>query len=358
MKVCRSLFTGVCHIVFATLTAALINAAWTVAVVAQPGPPRTMTVDVAPVKLSAMNSDLRAVGSLNANEAVIIRPEIAGRVKSIEFKEGQPVKQGAVLFTLSAVEYEAEVAQSAAQAKLNELIYKRATDLKDRKLVSQQEYDESLAKWEESQAKVALDESRLEKTIVRAPFSGIVGVRKVSVGAYVKAGDDIVSLEDIDPLKVDFRVPEIYIPRIKPGQSLNVTVDAYPNEQFSGQLYAIDPSIDPQTRTLLLRGRVANSQGKLRPGMFAKVNLISNMQEQALLIPEQALVPIGNEQFVFRLQDGKAVKTKVAVKRRLAGEVEIAQGLTLQDQVLIAGQTKVKDGMPVKVAGQQPATPK
>jgi membrane fusion protein (multidrug efflux system) len=321
------------------------------------GGPPPVRVETAAAAVEAVNDEVSAVGSLQSNETVVIRPEIAGRVTRILFREGQAVAEGDALFQIDAQEYEAQVAQSAAMVKLADLNYTRAKDLREKTLISQQEYDEMYAKLDESRAKLALDKSRLDKTLIRAPFSGTLGVRNVSPGAYVKPGDDLVTLEDINPIKVEFRVPETYARQISVQQAVQVRVDAYPTETFSGEVYAIDTRMDTQTRTMLLRGRIPNSRRNLKPGMFARVALILATRSDALVVPEQAIVPMGNDAFVFRVVDGKAAQTRVQTGRRMGGKVEIRTGLQKGDIVVTAGQIKVRDGAAVAPVDAQAAPP-
>lgn len=318
------------------------------------GGPPPMPVETARAIVSPVNDEITAVGSLHANESVVIRPELAGRITTITFTEGQPVGAGDLLISLDAQEYQAQVNQSAVLVKLTEMNYTRAKDLREKSLISQQEYDETFAKLEEARAKLALDQARLDKTAIRAPFAGVIGIRSVSPGAYVKPGDDLVSLDDTHRIKVEFRIPEAYTRQVRVGQRVGVRVDAWPGETFTGEVYAMDTSMDPQTRTLLLRARIANTKQALRPGMFARVALILSTRSEALVVPEQSVVPFGNDLFVYRVIDGKAVQTRVETGRRMDGKVEIRTGLARDDVVVTAGQMKLRDGATVMVKDGAP----
>ena len=320
-------------------------------------PPRPMSVEAVKAVITPVNDEATAVGSLQSNEAVVIRSEIAGRIATIHFQEGKTVGAGDLLFSLDASEYKAQLAQSAVNVKLTEMNFNRAKDLREKSLISQQEYDDTSAKLDESRARLALDQSRLEKSSIRAPFNGVLGVRSVSPGAYIKPGEDLVMLEDIDPIKVEFRIPETYSRQVKPGQHIAVRVDAYPGELFSGEVYVIDTRMDSQTRTMLLRGRIPNAKKNLRPGMFARVALILATRSNALVVPEQAMVPFGGDQFVYRVIDGKAVQTRVEPGRRMDGKVEIKTGVNAGDSVITAGQMKLRDGMPVAVLDNKAPPP-
>lgn len=293
----------------------------------------------------------RAVGSLRADESVMIRPEIAGRVARIGFAEGQRVQRGELLIALDDAEYRALVTSSSTQAKLDAQRLARAEDLYKKKFISSQALDEQRANYARSLAKQHEDEAKLAKTVVMAPFSGVAGLRQVSEGAFVAAGTDIARLDKIDVLKLDFRVPETYVGRLAPGQTVRIAVDAYPDAQFSGEIYAIEPAVDEQTRTVLVRARIGNPELKLRPGMFARVNLQLGVREQAVWIPEEAIVPRGRDSFVFRIVDGKAQEVRVRLGARKVGEVEILDGIATGDLVVTEGNHRLRPGAAVAVTG-------
>ncbi|MBI3621314.1 MAG: efflux RND transporter periplasmic adaptor subunit [Nitrospirae bacterium] len=302
-----------------------------------------------------------AVGTLQANESVVIRSEIAGRVQTIHFAEGQAVARNIPLLTIDPVEYQAQYDQAEAALGLSRLNFDRSKPLYEQQLLSQQAYDELAAKFKEAEANLAVARARLDKTKIQAPFSGRLGLRQVSPGDYLQPGQAIVNLEDLDPLKVDFRVPEAYVGRIKDGGAVQVGADAMPDRRFKGTVYAIDPRIDAATRTLVVRARVPNADGRLRPGMFVRVGVVLAERPRAVLIPEQAIVPVGNDTFVYRIVDGKAALTKVTIGQRREGEVEIVAGLGSEETVITGGQNKpmIFDGAPVMVIppGGGPAGP-
>ncbi|MFZ1642419.1 MAG: efflux RND transporter periplasmic adaptor subunit [Candidatus Contendobacter sp.] len=322
-----------------------------VPVLAQQKPPEMppMPVKAEPVIRDTLNVEVTAVGTLRADETVMVRPEIAGRVVTLHFKEGQAVSEGDALVTLDQGEYQAQLAGSTAQVGLEETSYRRLQDLQRKNLTSPQILDEAKAKLDAARATQALDRVRLDKTVIRAPFAGTVGLRLVSPGAYVKPGDDIANLESLGAMKLDFRVPETYLARLAAGQTLTVRVDAYPEQGFEGAIYAIDPALDQETRTVLLRARVPNKANKLRPGLFARVNLVLERRENALIAPEQAIVPLGQTPFVYRVVDGKAVMTPVKLGLRRPGRVEILDGLKAGDLIVTDGQLKIRDGAAVTV---------
>jgi membrane fusion protein (multidrug efflux system) len=290
------------------------------------------------------------VGSLRSDESVTLRPEVAGRVNAILFKEGQNVRQGMTLVRLDPAINAAEVQQAKANLTLAKSKYDRAVELSQRNFISGQAKDEAENNLRVAEAAVALVEARLAKTEIKAPFSGVIGLRVVSVGDYVKEGADMVNLESIDPLKVDFRVPETYMRQVQPGQTLTVTLDALPNRKFEGKVLAVNPLIDAAGRSVVIRAIVRNADTSLRPGMFTRVNLITRDEKDALVIPEQAIVPQGDEQYVFRIVEGKAARVKVDIGQRRDGKVEVLKGLDVNDLVVTAGQLKLREGMPVTIS--------
>ena len=313
---------------------------------------------VAQVTTQPLADRLRAVGTLTANESVLIRPEIPGRVERIHFEEGQPVKAGDVLITLDSAEYRAQVAQTEATVEANRLTFERSAELVQKNMLSQQDYDQATARLAESRALLQRHRVLLDKTALRAPFDGVAGLRLVSPGAYVRPGQDLVNLEDLDPLKIEFRVPERHAAAMTVGRPLTVRVDAVPGREFSGTIYAIDPRLDASTRTFALRGTVPNTEGLLRPGMFAQVELTVGERPQALVIPEQAIVPRGERLFVFKVVDGKVAFTPVRTGLREPGIVEIVDGLAPGDTVVTEGQMKLRPGMPVTVRAPEKAPEK
>lgn len=319
------------------------------------GPAATNAAQLAlPVKAGVVETgkvaeELSAVGTLLANESVMIRPERDGRIAAIHFNEGELVRKGAKLVSLDSSEIEAQLAAVEAEVSLNRNRLRRAEELQAKNFISAQALDEARENLNQSLARQAEIRARLEKTVITAPFEGVAGLRQVSPGAYVRAGQDIARLEGIGTLKLDFRVPEVFLGRLKRGQEVQVRVDAFPEEVFRGEIYAIEPAVDEQTRTVLLRARVPNPGVRLKPGMFARVTLVLGVRENALLIPEQAVVPRGRDNFVFRIVDGKAVLTRIELGLRRTGDVEVTAGLSRGDTIVLDGQLKLQDGAAVNV---------
>ena len=317
--------------------------------------PNAVTVEAVKVGTAAMPQTITAVGSLRSDESITVRPEVAGRISAILFNEGQRVGKGATLVKLDPSINQADVEQARANLKLAKSKFDRAVDLAKSNFISGQAKDEAENNLRVAEASLQLAEAKLAKTEIKAPFSGVIGLRVVSIGDYVKEGADVVNLEAIDPLKVDFRVPEIYMRQVKVGQPLEIALDALPGKTHDGRVFAINPLVDATGRSIVIRAQVKNADTTLRPGMFARVRLITKDQQDALVVPEQAIVPQGDEQYVFRVVDGKALRTKVAVGRRRDSKVEIVNGLAAGDVVVSAGQLKLRDGTPVAIASNVPS---
>ena len=317
------------------------------------GGAQAVTVEAAKVVTAPMPQTITAVGSLRSDESVTLRPESAGRINAITFQEGQRVAKGAPLVKLDPAIPEAEYAQAKANLTLAKAKFDRAVDLANRNYISGQAKDEAENTFKVAQATLQLAEAKLAKTEIKAPFAGIIGLRSVSVGDYVKEGADLVNLESIDPLKVDFRVPETYLRQVQPGQLLTLTLDALPGNTFNGKVVAVNPLVDAAGRSIVIRAQVGNQNTVLRPGMFARVRLITKEQAEAMVLPEQALVPQGTEQYVFKVLDNKVARVKVETGQRRDGMVEVISGLKAGDLVVTAGQLKLRDGVSVTLAGGQ-----
>jgi membrane fusion protein (multidrug efflux system) len=329
------------------------------------GPPGGMAQPVETARVVAVDLalDATAVGSLRSNESVVLRPETAGRISAINFRDGMAVAKGSLLVGLDAATQAAEFEQAKANLGLAQANQKRTQELFEKKFISQQSLDNTGAALKVQEAAVALAQAKLDKTRIKAPFTGVVGIRNVSVGDYVKEGQELINLEDISTLKIDFRLPESYLGQLKPGQSVEVSSDALPGQRFTAVLDAINPLIDTNGRAISCRAHLSNAGAKLRPGMFVRVRLILEQRSNVLLIPEQALVPDAKAPYVFRVSDGKVTRTPVKPGIRRNAQVEIIEGLQAGDEVVTAGQLKLRDGASVRAlaaaaapAAAQPAT--
>jgi membrane fusion protein (multidrug efflux system) len=320
------------------------------------GAPQGMPVEAEVAKAERIAQEIIAVGSLRSNESVTLRSEIAGRITGIHFREGQPVNQGALLFELDDSVYRAELEQARAGLALSERNHERAKELFGRNLISTRERDEAAARLDVDRATVALAEARLAKARIRSPFQGVVGLRAVSPGDYITAGQALAPLEQLSVLKADFRLSEAALSVIKVGQTLNLEVDAYPGKVFPGRVYAIDPRLAEETRSIGVRARVPNDQGELRPGLFARVRLVIAERGEAVLVPEQSIIPQADQLFVYVIEDGKAAMRPVQLGLRQAGRVEVTSGVRPGDVVITAGAQKIGPGAPVTPINLAPPT--
>ncbi len=310
-----------------------------------------IVVETHTVQTRALADDVSAVGSLVSNESVVLRPEVSGRIETIRFRDGETVRRGAVLVELDSAVERAELQQARANLTLAESNFRRTQDLFGRKFVSQSSLDDARAKLEVARAGLALAQARLARMQIRAPFDGVVGIRSVSPGDFVQDGDALINLEDIATLKLDFRLPELYLDRVRPGQALELSSDVLPGEIHTATVEAIDPLVDAQGRAVRLRASLVNPEMRLRPGVFARVRLILAERAEVPVVPEAALVPApGNTQFVYRVEDGTVQRVSVTTGQRRDAMVEVVDGLAPGAVVVTAGQLKLRDGAAVKVA--------
>jgi membrane fusion protein (multidrug efflux system) len=313
--------------------------------------PAAIAVETKRVTVDTVYDDMRAVGTLAANESVVISAEIAGRISRIGFVEGEKVKAGDILIELDDTVLKAELDKVRSDVSLARANRERALTLANQGAGTQRARDETEAAFQAQQANLALAEARLQKSALVAPFSGAVGLRNVSVGAYIIPGQRIVELADIDTLKVDFRVPEINATQVRVGNTVLVTADAVPGATFEGNIYAIDPIVDVNGRAIRLRARVPNPQGQLSPGFFVRIRIVVDQRPNALLVPESAIIPLDGKILVYRVVDGRAVQTEVVLGQRLPGQVEIRKGLSASDTVVTSGHQRLREGSVIQVVG-------
>jgi membrane fusion protein (multidrug efflux system) len=322
-----------------------------------PGAPqRPPAVEVAKVEKAMLVDETQSVGSLRSFQGVILRPEVGGRVSQVLFKDGQKVKKGQVLVQFDDQLPAAQLAQSKAELSIAQANHTRNQELVSQNFISKRSLDESDAALQVAQAKLALAQATLQRLKVLAPFDGTAGLRQINVGDYLKDGADMVNVEDIEAVLLDFRLPERFQAKIKPGQKAQVTMDALPGRKFTAVVQAIDPLIDANGRSVGVRGCIDNRQMQLRPGMFARVNAVFGERDDALVIPEEAIVPQGGRATVLRVVPGpnkdELISERVTVKIgiRQPGRVEIMEGLSMGDSVVVAGQQRLqKEGTVVRV---------
>jgi membrane fusion protein (multidrug efflux system) len=316
-------------------------------------------VEVAKVATVSLQDDAQSVGTLRSRQSVVLRPEVSGRVARIAFEDGARVRKGQVLVQLDDTLQRAELSQAQAQLSIARANLNRNKELVAENFVAQRVVEESEANLQVAQAQVALAEARLQRMRISAPFDGTVGLSSTNLGAYVKDGDALVNLEDTSALTVDFNLPERYQSRLSPGQAVRVQLDALPGETFQAKVIAVDPLLDANGRSISVRAEMpASRDSALRPGMFARVLTVFSVNDAALVVPEEALVPQGGKQFVYLVQqegEGDARKwvsrrSEVELGVRRGADVQILKGVKPADTVVVAGQQRLqRDGTVVRV---------
>jgi membrane fusion protein (multidrug efflux system) len=318
----------------------------------QPMPPAT--VASAEVRAETWQRSLRSVGSLVAENGVTVTPELGGVVREISFNSGGTIEAGDVLIRLDDRVDRAALEALRADRRLAEIRFKRTTDLLRREAISKSEYDEARANFDAANARVVQQEETLAKKTVRAPFSGSLGIRAVNVGQFVEPGDPIVTLQSLDPIYVDYALPERELARAAVGQQVVVRVDAYPGETFTGTLEAIATNVEAATRSLSLRATLPNPDGRLRNGMFAEVETLLPAEDQVLTIPRTAVSFNTYGDFVFVIAKGEdggmlAQQRQIGTGETRGGRVEVLRGLEAGEQVVRAGLVKLREGQSLQI---------
>ena len=313
-------------------------------------------VEAQAVRIGVSRKEAEAIGTLRSWESVVIKPEVTGRIVKIAFEEGTVVKEGDLLVQLDAAETEAEMLRAKAALDWAKETYERARKLRGKGAGTAANLDKAQADLASAQASLQLAEARLAKMKLVAPFDGVLGLRKVSVGALLVPGQEIVNLEQINPLKVDFKVPETLLSVIKVGQTIRLRLDAMGSRAVEGTVYAIDPLLETGGRAIVLRARILNPDGALRPGLFARVVLTIQEKPDALFVPEQSILAGSDGTMsVFKAVEGKAVMVKVDLGERIKGEVEVLSGLKPGDVVVTAGLPKLRPDVPICLLAGPPA---
>jgi len=320
------------------------------------GPARPAGVEVAKVEVMKLTDDAQTVGSLRSRQGVVLRPEISGRIRDLNFKDGDRVKKGQLLVQLDDQLQQAQLKQAQAELGIAKSNHVRNQELLAQNFISKRTVDESAANMEVSEAKLALAVATAARLKIVAPFDGITGIRTANAGDYLKDGADIVNVEDIDAIFVDFKLPERFQSKVRKGQMADIDLDALPGRKFKALVQAIDPLLDANGRSVSVRGCIDNRSLQLRPGMFARVTQVFGERDKALVVPEEAIVPQGPRTFVIKVVDGtdkddkgvlqkvsQRVEVKIGIRR--PGRVEILEGVKEGETIVTAGQQRIqKDG--------------
>ncbi|MCU0928120.1 MAG: efflux RND transporter periplasmic adaptor subunit [Burkholderiaceae bacterium] len=331
-----------------------------------PGAGGPVAVEVGRAMAMTIEDDVAAVGTLRARQSVTLRPEISGRIVALGFRDGERVKAGQLLVQLDDRLQAAQLQQAQAQGAIARTNLQRNRELLAENFISKSAVDQSAANLEVAEAQVALAQAQFARTKIVAPFAGVVGIRSVDIGDFVKDGADLVAIEDTSSLWVDYRLPERFIPRVRPGQVVEVVLDAAPQTRLQARVEALDSQVDADGRSLLVRARLDNRDGGLKSGMFARTRTVFASRPNAVVVPEEALVPQGDRQFLVKVVDGPNGKVSQRLEARigvrLPGRVEILDGVAAGDLVVTAGQARLMrgDAQPLRVieigaAGGPPA---
>jgi membrane fusion protein (multidrug efflux system) len=314
------------------------------------GPPGgQLPVVVATARAGEVIERLESVGTVRAREAVTITTKVAGIVTAVRFQEGQRVREGDVLMELDAAALRAELDQTRASLDNARQQFARARALPAGQAVSQARVDELDSLARAAEGRLRQTQARIEELRLSAPFSGRVGLRQVSPGALIQPGTPVTTLDDIGRVRVEFSVPEVHFARVRPGARVIARSNAYGQRRFEGRVALIDTRIDTATRTVRLISEFENSDEALKPGLFLTVELTLEQRDNAVIIPEEALDPMGERNFVFAVRDGRARRVEVQLGLRLPGEVEIRQGVQPGEQIVVRGLQRLREGAPVRV---------
>lgn len=315
---------------------------------ASPPKARALPVQGLIIESRTLEKSIGATGSLIAYEAVDIRPERTGKLMQLGFKESSFVKKGRLLAKIDDKELQAERKRLEVSLDLAEKEVVRGNELLKIQGVSAEEMDRLNNRVEAIKAEMAVLDVQIEKSSIVAPFSGLVGLRQKSLGAYVTPNDIIVDLKQVNPLKLEFEVPEKYISQVRTNQSLSFTVVGF-DQAFNAKVYATDSEISPETRTFRVRATCANPGNRLKPGQFAKVNLVTDKNNEAIMVPTDAVIPVLDGKQVFVYKGGKAVATPIAVEDRRAQLVEVTNGVSLGDTIIVSALMSLTNGAAVKI---------
>jgi membrane fusion protein (multidrug efflux system) len=311
---------------------------------------QAIAVDVVRAAHGLVEERVESVGTARANEAVVITAKLTGIVSAIGFREGQRVQAGDLLVELESRQARAELEEAKANLDEYRRRLQRADALRRSGAVTEARYDEATSLVQAGVARVKSMEARLSDLRIVAPFAGKVGLRQVSLGNLVQPGTVMTTLDDVGRIKMEFALPEVTMGRLRIGLPVTARSAAYPGRSYVGQVRAIDTRVDPVTRSVRVNAEFDNADGSLLPGMFLMVEMVAERRENAILVPEEALVPEGPRQYLFVVRDGVARRVEVALGERLAGRVEIARGIAVGDEIVLRGTQKVREGSAVRVS--------
>jgi membrane fusion protein, multidrug efflux system len=312
------------------------------------GGPPAMPVEAATARADTVVDAILATGQIEAMQSIELRPDVEGRLVQILVREGSPVARGTALFKIDDAELKAQVAQIEAERDLARQSLTRTRDLLQQKASSQAELERAEATMRSNEAQLERLKTRLDRTVVRAPFAGVMGQRFVSLGDYVTTDTRLAALQTVSPQRASFQVPERYAEQLDPGQTVTFRVAALPGREFTGIVDFVDPVVQLPGRTIMVKARVPNPKRELQAGMFIEARLATAVRPNAVVIPEDAVLPLQGSNFVWVVADGKAARRQVELGVRTPGFVEVKSGVVRAEQVVVGGQERLAEGAPVQ----------
>lgn len=315
-------------------------------------------VETTIVTLSTVTDRFESVGSIDASEMITVVSEIEALVVALPFREGAPINKGDLIAQLDDSKLAAEVAKAEATVEQRRASYERIKSVVDQKAAAPQDLDDAAAELKRAEAELTYARANLGKTRIVAPFSGVVGARRVSPGAFLRAGSAITDLTQFETIKVAFSAPERFYPSLTRGSQVEVSTTAFPDYVLTGTIDVIEPMIDQATRSVKIIAKVKNPEGKFRPGMSANVSAVLRERQQSMSIPDEAVFAEGNQSLVYVVKpDSTVARTPITIGTRMRDAVEVLGGLAAGDLIVRAGHQKLYDGAKVMPMSSQPASP-
>ena len=316
-----------------------------------------IAIEAVQVRRGSIVRRITVVGTLLANQKVEIHPEIQGKIKKVLFKGGTFVEKDTPLIEINDKVFKASLKEATGRLTLAKAEYERHKRLVAKKAGPLKLFEKAQADLQQAEAAHDLATIKLDNTIIRAPFEGVVGLKNISQGMYVNEQTELVTIVDVDPIKMDFRLPATHLKVISKGQQIKVTIDGFENKIFRAIIESIDAKVDPAAHSIAVRAVISNKDGLLKPGLFGRVRIVVGSKDNTLLVPEAAVLSSGEEEYIFRIVDlpsegtivPTAIKTTVTTGLSEAGSIEIVRGLNEESMVITVGQSKIRHGYPVKI---------
>lgn len=320
---------------------------------------KPVTVEVEPARVASIARTITAVGTLRANQSVVVKPLVNGQVSKIYVEGGQEVKAGDPILTLDDRKYQNKLKEAEARLSFADLEFERYQKLVAQNFGRKKSHEQAISNKKEAEALVDIAKKEIEDCVIKAPFEGVVSLNDISVGASVNENTELFTVVDIDPIKIDFRVPAQYLKNISKGQTVNVTIDSFMDQKFEASVDAIDALVDPQSHTISVRATIDNKNNLLKSGLFARLDLEVGAKDNAIIVPSFAVQVNGDEEFVYKLiyyaekNIFVAVRNPVMTGLQEGDKIEIVQGLNEGDLIVTVGQIKIRDGIPVTFEGEK-----